>query len=242
MTTYETAIIGGGIVGLASALELTKNGRGKVVVLEAEDHVAAHQTGHNSGVIHSGLYYKPGSLEGAELHRADATRCIASAPSTASRTSAAAKSSSRHRKRKFRPLNELERRGRENGLAGITRLSAAMLKEHRAARRRDRRRFSCPQTGIVDYPGVTNKYAELVRETGGEVLLACRRPRITNNGIGNCHRNAARRSTRKDLINCAGLQSDRIARMCGLDPGVQIIPFRGEYYELSRQSIIWSRI
>jgi L-2-hydroxyglutarate oxidase len=223
-------IIGGGIVGLATAWTLHERFRVRLAVLEAEDRVAAHQTGHNSGVIHSGLYYKPGSFkarncaEGRDAmyafcrqHGIRHERCGKVVVAT--------------RSDELPALEELERRGRANGLDDIRRLDPAGIKEHEphvdgiAG-------LWVPTTGIVDYTDVAAKLAELLREGGQEIrvnhrLLAARRDGSelvveTAHGSVRC---AA-------LINCGGLQSDRIARRCGLEPGVQIIPFRGEYYEI----------
>lgn len=229
-TIYEIAIIGGGIVGLATAMELTKRGRSSLIVLEAEDHLAAHQTGHNSGVIHSGIYYKPGSLK--------ARNCVAGrqamyrfceeyhiAHENCGKLIVATQES------EISALNRLEQRGLENGLVGLRRLKQEEIKEYEphtagiAA-------LHVPQTGIVDYIGVSEKYAELIRSAGGVIQTGSRVTAFhqsqgefileTPKGEIHC----------RNLINCAGLQSDRVARMCGVDPELQIIPFRGEYYDL----------
>ncbi len=230
-SVYEVAVIGGGIVGLATALKLIERRPLKLVVIEAEAHVAAHQTGHNSGVIHSGLYYKPGSLKALNCvagrqamyrfcaeHNIAHEQCgkvvVATHPAEVPR------------------LNVLEERGRANGLQGIRRLSPAEIKElepHVAGIDG----LHVPETGIVDYKQVAQKYAELIQAAGGEVrlntrLVGCTRTRRelilqTNQG----------EIRTRNLVNCGGLQSDRIARLCGVDPGVQIVPFRGEYYELN---------
>lgn len=232
-TTYDIAIIGGGIVGLATALALTGRGRRSLVVLEAEDHVAAHQTGHNSGVIHSGIYYKPGSLKARNCvsgrlamyefcekygiaHENCGKLIVATLPE------------------EIPALDKLEQRGIANGLVGLRRLKGEQIKEiepHAAGIEA----IHVPQTGIVDYIGVTETYARLVKEGGGEIKTSAR---VTGFHTGNnefildtpqgeihCH----------NLINCAGLYSDRVARMCGVDPGLQIIPFRGEYFEIAHE-------
>ncbi|MBP1633951.1 MAG: putative oxidoreductase [Acidobacteria bacterium] len=236
--TWDVAIVGGGIVGTATAMALAREGRARVVVLEAEERLAAHQTGHNSGVIHSGLYYKPGSLkarncvEGREAmyrfcaaHQIPHDRCGKLVVAT--------------RPEHLPPLDELERRGRANGLEGLRRLSAAELKEHEpevagiAGLR-------VPQTGIVDYTAVTETFARLVREAGGEVRTSSRVLRVERRAGGLVLETRGGPVEARALINCAGLQSDRVARLCGVDPQVRIVPFRGEYYELvpERQHLV----
>jgi L-2-hydroxyglutarate oxidase len=227
---YDVAIIGGGIVGLATAMALTKRYRLSVVVLEAEHEVAAHQTGHNSGVIHSGLYYKPGSLKAincttgrelmyqfCETYGIPHDRCgkvvVATDP------------------KEIPALNNLEERGKANGLVGMKRLTPEEIKEYEPHVAGIDGLF-VPQTGIVNYTDVSKMYARLVQEQGGEIRTNTRFTAFhqsnglitleTSQGEIACH----------NLINCAGLQSDRVAKACGVNPGLQILPFRGEYYEM----------
>jgi L-2-hydroxyglutarate oxidase len=226
----DIAIIGGGILGLATALALTRMGKHKLVVLEAEDHVAAHQTGHNSGVIHSGLYYKPGSHKAQncvagreELYRFCAEHGI---PHERCGKVVVAVTEG-----ELPALDELERRGQANGLIGLKRLDAAGLREHEP-HVAGIAGLLVPETGIVDYVKVTEKYAELVRQAGGDVRL--------NQRLIGCHRDngglvletTQGLARARCLINCGGLQCDRVARLCGAHFDEQIIPFRGEYYEL----------
>lgn len=229
-TKYDVAIIGGGIVGLATALALTARSSLNLIVLEAEDRLAAHQTGHNSGVIHSGLYYKPGSLKAqncvtgrqamyrfCEEHNIPHERCGKLVVATHAS--------------EIPLLEKLEERGRANGLQGVRRLAAAELKE-REPHVAGVAGLLVPETGIVDYTAVTQKYGELVQQRGGTVQTQTR--------LLGCHAeaNELRLSTTQGelqaryLINCGGLQSDRVARLCGVEPGLKIVPFRGEYYEL----------
>ena len=228
MHTTDVLIVGGGIVGLGTALALA--GRTTVTIIEAEKHIALHQTGHNSGVIHSGLYYKPGSAkarncaEGRELmYRFCAEngiphdRCGKLVVATDPGERAA--------------LEELERRGAANGLRGIKRLSGDQMREiepHVAGVAGLR----VPETGIVNYKAVAEVYARKITEAGGAVrtdakFLGCKREpdAITAETTAGPVR-------AKLLVNCAGLYSDRVARLCGVEPGVRIVPFRGEYYEL----------
>jgi L-2-hydroxyglutarate oxidase len=227
---YDVAVIGGGIIGLATAMTLKSSSQASLIVLEAENRLGAHQTGHNSGVIHSGLYYKPGSLkarncvEGREAmyrfcqeHSIAHERCGKIVVATSDSEVPA--------------LEELERRGHANGLKGVRRLRPEEIRElepHTTGVAG----LHVPETGIVDYKQVAQVYADLVRKGGGEIqtgarVTACRRypdelVLETTGGEVHC----------RHLINCGGLHSDEVARLCGIDPRLQIVPFRGEYYEL----------
>ena len=226
----DVVIVGGGIVGLATACALTRRPGRKVVVLEAESALAQHQTGHNSGVIHSGLYYKPGSLKarnctlGREaLYRFCAEQGVAC--ERCGKLVVAVLES------ELPALDELERRGRANGLEGMLRLKGPALQDYEP-HVAGLEALWVPQTGIVDFPGVTAAYARLTVEAGGEVRTGARVVGVRREGSGLVVETASGPVRGRHLINCAGLQSDRVARLCGFDPGLQIIPFRGEYYEL----------
>jgi len=229
-TPFDVGIVGAGIVGLATGWALSERYRLRIVVLEAEERVAAHQSSHNSGVLHSGLYYKPGSArarlctEGREAmarfceqHGIAFDRCgkvvVATEPDEIPR------------------LDDLERRGQANGLDGNRRLDHAGLREHEP-HVAGIAGLWVPTTGIVDYPGVAAKLAELLTASGHEVRLGGRLTAMTRDGselvLGTTHGDVRCRA----LVNCGGLYSDRVARICGVDPGVEIVPFRGEYYEL----------
>jgi L-2-hydroxyglutarate oxidase len=227
---HDIAIIGGGIVGMATAMALTQRAGLSLVVLEAEDHLAAHQTGHNSGVIHSGLYYKPGSLkarncvEGREaMYRFCQEQDIAH--ERCGKVVVAIQDG------ELPALDELEQRGKANGLKGLRRLGAEELREvepHVAAVAG----LLVPETGIVDYVQVVETYGHLVRQAGGEIRLRTRVIGFQRESDGLVLETTQGAVRCRNLINCGGLQCDRIARMCGLDPGLKIVPFRGEYYEL----------
>ena len=227
---YDVAVVGGGIIGIATARALSERLRGSLAVLEAEQKLAGHQSGHNSGVIHSGLYYKPGSLkarncvEGRDLmyrlceeHGVPHERCGKVVVATT--------------ERELPALDELERRGRANGLDGMRRLGPEQIRElepHVAGIAG----LHVPQTGIVDYPRVIEILAGQVRAGGGEFLLGARVDSVRRAGgeiVLETRRGAIACGA---LVNCAGLQSDRVALLCGVRPGLQIVPFRGEYYEL----------
>src|SRR5262245_52284501 len=233
-SSFDIAIIGGGIVGAATALALSADRRLRLVVLEAEGRLAAHQTGHNSGVIHSGLYYKPGSakarncVEGRELlYRFCQENGIAH--ERCGKLVVAVDEA------ELPALAELERRGRANGLHGLRRLDAAELRRYEPHVSGVAGLF-VPETGIVDYKGVTNAYAAKVRAAGGDVRLHARVVGCRRETGGLVLETTAGDVACRHLVNCGGLQADRVARMCGVEPGVQVIPFRGEYYELRPQS------
>jgi len=228
--TFDVAVIGGGIVGTATAMAILRRHAISLALIEKEDRLAAHQTGNNSGVIHSGLYYKPGSLKArnctvgrAALYRFCTERRIP--------TESCGKVVVATRKEQLPVLDELQRRGEANGLTGLRRLRPEEIKEiepHAAGLAG----LLVPQTGIVDYARVTEAYAVEVRQKGGEVLLGAPVRRIVREGGGMVLETGEGEVRCRYLVNCAGLQSDRVARMAGVEPGVRIVPFRGEYYEL----------
>ncbi len=228
--TYDIAIIGGGIVGTAVGMSLQKDKTLSVILIEAENKIAPHQTGNNSGVIHSGLYYKPGSLkaknciEGRELmykfcneNNIPHDKC--------GKIVIAVNDFEVH------ALQELEQRGKENGIKGIRKISKEEIKEHEPYADGILGLF-VPETGIVDYSLVTEKYVELIKVSGGKVLTSTKFLNLVRkNGEMILETNQEKIKTRI-LVNCAGLQSDRIAKKCGIKPNLQIIPFRGEYFNL----------
>lgn len=228
---FDVAIIGGGIVGLATAMAVTQKTNASVVILEAENRLAAHQTGNNSGVIHSGIYYKPGSLKAkncvegrealyqfCEQHNILHDRCgkvvVASSES------------------EIPALNNLEQRGLANGLTGLRRLTAEEIKEYEPHTTGIAGIF-VPQTGIVDYVAVVAKYAQIVENNGGVIRKNTRMQDISRENDRITIQTSAGDFQTRYLINCAGLQSDRVAKKCGVNPGLQIIPFRGEYYDIN---------
>jgi (S)-2-hydroxyglutarate dehydrogenase len=230
---YDLVVIGGGIIGIATARALSGRLRGSLAVLEAESALARHQSGHNSGVIHSGLYYKPGSLkarncvEGRDLmyrfceeHAVRHERCGKVVVATS--------------ERELPSLVELERRGRANGLEGMRRLGPEEIRELEP-NVAGIAGLHVPQTGIVDYTRVIELLADEIRAAGGDILLGARVHRVRRMGGDLVLETARGPVTARALVNCAGLQSDRVARLCGVQPGLQIVPFRGEYYELRPQ-------
>lgn len=231
MTTYDIAVVGGGIVGLATALALQEAGAGSLIVLEAEAAVAAHQTGHNSGVIHSGLYYKPGSLkatlctQGRQL-LLDFCEREGIAYETCGKLVVALDRSELPR------LDALAERGLANGLH-LRRLAAGELREYEP-HVEGIAGLWVPETGIVDYRQVAAAMERRLADGGVEVrkgfrLAACRRQPEALVLVSAAGEEVAARN----LVTCAGLHSDRMARLCGVDPQLRIMPFRGEYYELA---------
>ena len=226
----DIAIIGAGIVGLATALDLVQRFRASVTILEAETKIAQHQTGHNSGVIHAGLYYKPGSekARNCAIGREAMYRFCAEHGVPHERCG---KLVVAFDERELSALDELQRRGSANGLTDIRKLAAAELKEHEP-HVAGLGGLYVPQTGIVDYKAVAKKYAELIERAGGVIRTDARLRAVHRRGDELTLQTTHGDFACKQLINCGGLQSDRVARLCGIDPGLQVIPFRGEYYEL----------
>lgn len=238
-TQFDTTIIGGGIIGLATALEITQRWPHlKLAVLEKEEHLATHQTGHNSGVIHSGIYYKPGSLKAQTCMtgaQAIVTFCqqhdipyeicgkvvVATSPAEIPR------------------LEELHRRGTANGVEGMEMIGPERLRElepHATGIKA----LHVPTTGIIDFPRVAQTYARLIQEKGGEIRLRHELRRIVHTDGGLVLETSQGSLYSKFMINCGGLFCDRIARMAGAQPDLQIVPFRGEYYTVvaQRRSLI----
>jgi L-2-hydroxyglutarate oxidase len=225
----DVAIIGGGIVGTATGMILSQKGY-SVIVLEAEEKLAAHQTGNNSGVIHSGIYYKPGSLkakncvEGRELmYRFCSENNIA--------YERCGKIIVAVDENEIPSLDEIERRGLANGLKGLKKLNKEEIKEYEPKANGVKGLF-VPDTGIVDYTKVTNAFASKIMESGGEIKTNRRFISIKRYQGELILKTTSGEIKYKLLINCGGLQSDRIAKICGINPGLQIIPFRGEYCKL----------
>jgi len=227
----DVAIVGAGIVGLAVGLQLLQKHPGlKVVVVEKEKQVAAHQTGHNSGVIHSGLYYKPGSLK-ARLCVEGRSAMVDFCREHGVPHDICGKIIVATDEGEIPGLLELLRRGRANGVAGLRELNADEIREiepHASGIRG----IHVPSTGITDFKAVCLKYAEIIRHNGGEVLTGCGVQGIARQADGVVLETSCGAIHSRFAVNCAGLQSDLIAKMAGASFGLQIVPFRGEYYEL----------
>jgi L-2-hydroxyglutarate oxidase len=230
MRVSDLAVVGGGIVGLATAYQFTLRYPGRrVVVLEKEARVAEHQTGRNSGVLHSGIYYRPGSLKAITCRagkKAMEAFCAAEgiAHEICGKVIVAVTAAD------VPALQRIYERGRENGvtcaLIGPDRL--AELEPHAAGVRA----VHVAEAGIVDYRQVCERLAERVREAGGEVVLQARVTAVRHHPGGVTAVSTAGDRTARQLVNCAGLHSDRVAKLTGAEPGAQIVPFRGEYFAL----------
>ena len=228
---YNVIIIGGGAVGLGVALEITRRfPRRRLLLLEKEDRVARHQSGHNSGVIHSGVYYKPGSMK-ARLCVAGAAAMVDFCREHGVPHNVCGKVIVATRADEVPRLEDLRPRGEANGLTGLRLIGPEELREiepHAAGLRA----LIVPSTGVTDYALVCEKYAELISANGGTILTSAAATgirRLSNEIVVETRRGPFSTTA---LINCAGLHSDRIARMAGDEPGVLIVPFRGEYYDL----------
>ena len=227
----DVLIIGGGVVGLAVALEITRQfPRRRLLLIEKEDQVARHQSGHNSGVIHSGVYYKPGSLK-ARLCVAGAAAMVEFCQTHGIPHTVCGKVIVATRDDELSRLEDLRKRGEANGLTGLRLVGPDELKEiepHASGLQA----LVVPSTGTTDYAVVCQRYAELITANGGKVLTGTSATAIRRSESEIVVETSSGAFAVSALINCAGLYSDRIARMAGDDPGIKIIPFRGEYYDL----------
>jgi (S)-2-hydroxyglutarate dehydrogenase len=231
-TELDVAVVGGGIVGLATALALNQRCPGRTItVLEKEPEVALHQTGHNSGVIHAGIYYRPGShkarlcVEGVRLltafcdeHGVRYERCGKLILATT--------------EDELPRLRALHERGIANGVPGLEMVGPERAREIEPYARAVAALHS-PETAIVDYGAVAAAMATSLRGRGVEVVNSATVQSITARGAQLLLETEAGTFSARNLLNCGGLHSDRIARLMGLEPGMQIIPFRGEYYSLA---------
>ena len=230
---FDIVVIGGGIIGTATALSIINDSKLSVLLIETEKELAFHQTGNNSGVIHSGLYYKPGSLkaknctEGRELlyhfckeNNIEFEKCgkIVVASNESELTA----------------LEELFNRGVANGLAGIKKLSSEEIKDFEPHVKGISGLF-VPQTGIVDFTKVTNAYAKVFLEKGGSIETNCKFLLLKNSSEELTLITIKGEFKTNFLVNCGGLYSDRIAKLCGVNPGLHIVPFRGEYFKLKKE-------
>lgn len=231
--SFDIIVIGGGIIGTAIAFSLQKSLKSKILLIEAESKLAIHQTGNNSGVIHSGLYYKPGSLKAknctdgrkmlytfCEEKNIPYERCGKVVVATSDK--------------ELDILDDLYNKGLANGLTGIKKLSAKELKEYEPFANGIAALF-VPQTGIVNYTLVTNEYSKSFSLNGGMIETDCKFFSLHKTGAELIAETSKGEHKTKFLVNCGGLFSDRIAKLCGVNPGLQIVPFRGEYYKLKKE-------
>ncbi len=228
---YDFAIIGGGIVGLSTSMALAERyPQARILVLEKENQVAFHQTGNNSGVIHSGIYYKPGSFKAkfsrdgcrsmvqfCQEHNIDHEVCGKVIVATSAQ--------------ELPRLENLYKRGLENGL-DVKKITSEEVKEiepHVASVAG----IWVASTGIVNYKQVCQKYAEIILKGGGEIKFNTKVEKIVASGKNWVLETSDGSFETHFVINCAGLYSDRVAKLGNVDPQAKIIPFRGEYYELT---------
>jgi len=233
---FEIVVIGGGIVGLASAYKIALGHPDiRIAVLEKEERIAAHQTGHNSGVIHSGLYYTPGSTKAktctkgrkelvdfAKKHKIPYEICGKIIVAT--------------QKKELANLERVFHNGQKNEIEGIEKIGPEQIKEiepfcHGIAGIR------VPCTGIIDFTEVAKKLGELIEKgKGNKVLTSHKVLRLDKHDFFTNVVTNKKAFTTKFIINCAGLQSDRVAKADGNEPGMRIVPFRGDYYELTEKA------
>ncbi len=229
----DVVVAGAGIVGLATAYELTRRGH-RVTVLDKERGVAAHQTGHNSGVIHSGLYYAPGSLK-ATLGVAGASSMRDFAAEHGVAVDICGKLVVATTQAQVPALLRLLDRGRRNGVP-VTVISPEQAREYEP-HVRCVAALRVETTGIVDFVGVCQVLVALIEQGGGRVRLGTEivgvDGRFDGVTVSTTGTDGAGEIRAEQFVNCAGLHSDRIARLAGLEPAVRIIPFRGEYFELA---------
>ncbi|MEV6649914.1 L-2-hydroxyglutarate oxidase [Streptomyces sp. NPDC051219] len=233
----DVVVIGGGIVGLSTAYAITRLAPGtRVTVLEKEPGPARHQTGRNSGVIHSGIYYRPGSLK-ARFAVQGAAEMVKFCTEHDIPHQVTGKLIVATDRAELPRLHALVQRGRENGIP-VRELGPAQLTEYEpyvgglAAIR-------VGTTGIVDYGQVASRLADLLTDAGAEVRYGAEVSLISRRASGIAVRTADGAVLRaRALVNCAGLHCDRVARLAGDDPAMRIVPFRGEYYELGRPELV----
>jgi len=229
--SFDVIVIGGGIVGLASAYSVLEQNAGlRLVVIEKEDTLASHQTGRNSGVIHSGLYYKPGSLKAQNCrngYKLLLEFCVKEevAYEICGKIVVATKTE------EFSRLEELAIRGKANGLSRIRHLSESEIKDHEP-HCAGRRGLFVPETGIIDYKQMCEKLAVRITALGGEIRLGEKIESISSS-LGRQRVSTSHSSyDSKVVVVCAGLQADRLASKMDRNLDLRILPFRGEYFSL----------
>jgi L-2-hydroxyglutarate oxidase len=228
---YDFAVIGGGIVGLATAMTLSaRYPAARILLLEKEGDISLHQSGRNSGVIHSGIYYKPGSYK-ARFARAGAASMVDFCRENGIAHEVCGKIIVATSEKELPGLENLYRRGLQNRLP-VKKISAQEVKEIEP-HVRCLMALRVLTTGITNYRDVSRKYLEIFQQRGGEAKFGNEVRRITTRGAAHLIETTAGEYEARFMVSCAGLHSDRVARLAGANPGLQIVPFRGEYYELT---------
>jgi L-2-hydroxyglutarate oxidase len=235
LSNTDLVVVGGGIVGLATAMSIQQRyADTRVTVVEAEGRVSEHQSGHNSGVLHAGIYYKPGSQK-AILCRAGKASMEEFCTENSIAWDRCGKVVVATTAQEVPRLDDIADRATKNGVQ-FERIDADQLNELEPAAA-GLAALHVPETGIVNYRSVCQVMAEKIRQAGGDIRLNFQVNQIrVNSGSVELTSGAGTTVTCDRMINCAGLNSDRVCRMAGGDPQVQIVPFRGEYYELETRS------
>ena len=230
LNMYDFAIVGGGIVGLSTGMALYKRyPNAKIVILDKENQVAKHQTGHNSGVIHSGIYYKPGSFK-ARFARKGSQSMTEFCRKYDIEHDICGKVIVATKDAELPLLDNLYRRGLENELK-IRKITINELRE-KEPHVNGKGAILIPMAGIVNYKQVSEKFAEIIQLKGGEIRLESEVKAIVETSEGVVIDTSSQTIHARLMINCAGLQSDRIAKLTGYKIDMKIVPFRGEYYKL----------
>ncbi len=234
MSKFDVAVVGGGIIGLATAWQISQRNRDlKLILLEKESSLAAHQTGRNSGVIHSGIYYKPGSLRARNCREGKvALEAFCTEHGVAwERTGKVIVAT---RENQFSALNNILERGQQNGvqceIIDVNRLNE--LEPYTAGIKA----IHVPEAGIVDYPGVCRKLSELLKAQGTEIRLNSRVTAVRQKTDEVQLETDGEGVIASQVVNCTGLYSDRVAKLSGQQMKEQIVPFRGEYYTLKPEA------
>ncbi len=227
---FDVVCVGAGILGLATAMTLAQRYQIRIAVIEAERQTGLHQTGRNSGVIHSGLYYKPGSLKARNCY-VGRRQLLELCDQHGIEYEVCGKLVIATDKSELPRLEELEQRGRANGLEGLKRVVPEEIPQYEP-HATGVEALWVPETGIINYSSVLDLYAKQFAEHGGLLRLAARLRSVSSDGDRLQLETAQGTIETKHLINCAGLQSDRVARMAGAKPKIRIVPFRGDYFDL----------
>lgn len=231
---YDAIIIGAGLVGLSTAYQYQlKNANAKVLVLEKEHTVAQHQSGHNSGVIHSGIYYKPGSLKAKNCIEGYAS-IIEFAEKYGIRYDLCGKIIVATNKEELPLLDTIYNRGLENGLQNLQYLSREEFREIEP-HCEGVCAIKVPQTGIIDYPGIALQIKKLFEELGGTILFNEEVSKIIDHKGELVVQTKTSEYNTKNLVSCAGLYSDKISKLTNPKNDFIIVPFRGEYYQLKEE-------
>jgi len=235
-SSRDVVVIGGGIVGLSTAMALTDGPRPfQPLVLEKEDEIASHQTGHNSGVIHSGVYYRPGSLK-ARYTVDGARRLIEFCQAHGVPHTICGKVIVATDRPELARLEELHRRGVANRVPGGVELIGPERLREIEPNAAGIKALHVPAAGVVDYRAVARRFVDVVSERGGEIRTRSNVRGLRRDGTGWIVETDGGPVPARVVVNCGGLHSDRIARRAGSRPEMRIIPFRGDYYKLLASS------